>query len=640
MVGTGPVMVSSCVACTGHIPLISNKDRAIIDAAGKIFEQIDYDGEGSISKLDLIDAVQGNRMVDDFVLPGISSSKVMRDDTCFDAIDTLFGAMSNGRRRVRKHTFVRYFRKAASGGIIEDSEIREMFDGIESDSTGSFSRLALMEAVPRDCVLADILLPGEDCRDIMNNTHCFDALDEVFDEMARGGAQATFADFNTYIRMHQASAHHVRRRNKRVLIIGLGFGDSHPRLREKVRDAGYVVSWVSDLPEPMRGAPMEIYSKELTRIKTMIDEFQPHLIVCASKGGQYIEGLWQSGLWHGPTLMINAQPNLHELPKNIPIVVAHGSNNTCYRRSRESLEQLMYTGSANMCFLFYTANSGRSSSGQCSRIGDSHHMESLLVYDCLPRLMDAAMSQQCPEAHMLWSSQQRLAQERLNAERWLSYCPTKLRQHWESTGHKGMDNQKLYEVSPGSQEFDAVTTVFFSAPKETSAYIGAPGLWQRTKVTKVERIENGLLERGAADPYYESLRRSIEEQGIQFEDGVHTRWAFHGTDAVESIIMDPLMGFQPLTSGTRLGTLWGSGTYFARDARYVVESSFCSCKKMLLCLVMTGIPCLGDPDQHGVLPFRQKPHRYNSAVDSLANPEIFVVHHPGAAYPAYLISFS
>merc|ERR1711988_1735780 len=59
-----------------------------------------------------------------------------------------------------------------------------------------------------------------------------------------------------------------------------------------------------------------------------------------------------------------------------------------------------------------------------------------------------------------------------------------------------------------------------------------------------------------------------------------------------------------------------------------------------MCTVTIGIPCLGDPQHKGVLPFRQNPYRYNSCVDSLSNPEIFIVQHPSAAYPAYLITFT
>lgn len=98
-------------------------------------------------------------------------------------------------------------------------------------------------------------------------------------------------------------------------------------------------------------------------------------------------------------------------------------------------------------------------------------------------------------------------------------------------------------------------------------------------------------------------------------------------------------------SGTRGNALWGPGTYFARDAKYVYDGGFCSpsmdgSRQILLCLLMNGFVCLGDPEHKGVLPFRQGRHRYNASVDSLSNPEIFVTQSPGAAYPAYVITFS
>lgn len=39
-------------------------------------------------------------------------------------------------------------------------------------------------------------------------------------------------------------------------------------------------------------------------------------------------------------------------------------------------------------------------------------------------------------------------------------------------------------------------------------------------------------------------------------------------------------------------------------------------------------------------PYLRKPVRYSSSVDSLANPEIFVVTESAAAYPAYVITFT
>jgi len=40
-------------------------------------------------------------------------------------------------------------------------------------------------------------------------------------------------------------------------------------------------------------------------LKQAIDEFEPDLLICASKGGAYATGLWKAGLWDRPTLLIN-----------------------------------------------------------------------------------------------------------------------------------------------------------------------------------------------------------------------------------------------------------------------------------------------------------------------------------------------
>jgi hypothetical protein len=404
--------------------------------------------------------------------------------------------------------------------------------------------------------------------------------------------------------------------------------------------AGFQIQWV-EVPDPDQ--PGFVMSQYLPYVKQAVENYRPDLLVSASKGNGYVLQLWQQGVWKGPTLLINAPPNLTHLPKDANVVVAHGSNDEIWPRPRAELEQLVSTGSSNGCFLYYTGNSGAFSGG-FTRVGDKHNMASLLNYDCLPTLMDAAMSKVGPETHMITSWRMRLSPERNAAEQWLTHCPEQLRDFWASNDHLGMDDQKLFEVPRLSEEFKNVTTIFKSAPHEKASYVGTSDLeWGRTSILRVERVENGLLEQ-SENAYYESMRASIESQGIEFQPGVHTRWAFHGTDQIESIIEDPITGFQPLACGTRLGSLWGSGTYFARDARYVVDGNFCpprrdGTRQMLLCLLMTGVPCLGDSNHRGVLPLRQRPHHYNSSVDSLSNPEIFITQHPGAAYPAYLITF-
>jgi len=384
----------------------------------------------------------------------------------------------------------------------------------------------------------------------------------------------------------------------------------------------------------------------LPQVKAAIDEFEPDLVVAASKGGAYLSGLWQTGSWQGPSLMLNAHPTVRKLPGKTRIVLASGSNDEVYvGRSRTELEQIISTGSRNHCFLYYTANSGQLPSGHYGRMGDMHNMESLIMYDCLPRLIDAALSDEAPEMHMIRSWRERLSDERAEAEAWLGYSPDELRRFWASAGRRGKDQRKLFPVQFGSQEFQAVESMFKSAPKELPAY--CPDnyeAWEYRDILKIERVENGLQDDGSTRPYFDSLKRSISDQGLTFETGIHTRWAFHGTDAIDSIVNNPMTGFQPLASGTKGSALWGSGTYFARDAKYVAEGGFVrrgpdGSFRMLLCLIMTGMPCLGGPEQKGVLPVRQGTHRYNSTVDSLSNPEIFVLQYAGAACPSYLISF-
>jgi len=413
-----------------------------------------------------------------------------------------------------------------------------------------------------------------------------------------------------------------------------------------IEQAGFQVHWVSNIPNPEQpNFPVAPY---IGNIMAELDWFQPDIVACASKGGVYAVGMWQMGCWRGPTLLINAHPACKQLPQGVPVVLAHGANDEVYPTGRDELEALVATGSPNLCFLYYTANSGQLSPGMFTREGDRHNMESLLLRDCLPRLIDAALCPQGPEVHIVRTWRERLSEDRIAAERWLGYSPERLRRLWCSPSHMGREDQKAYEVSPESDEFEQVVAAFKAQPRETPAYLlYPPAEWERVQVVRVERIENGAQDEGSTRPYYNSVRRTFADQGIDFEPGIHTCWGFHGADseALDSIITNPVNGFQPLATGSRNSAVWGSGTYFARDAQYVAGSHFCGqpatdgSRQMLMCLLITGMPCLGDPEHRGVLPFRQRPHRYNSSVDSLSSPEVYIVQHPGAAIPAYLITF-
>jgi len=643
------------------LPRSPSRNSALSDEAElgsemlALCRKIDADGNGSISELELIDAVRKYPDVAAYVLPGHDPSSLMEDERAFDAIDDIFEAIAAGKQRIRYSDFVGHFRRMAAERSEKSKEMEGIYTMIDADGNGSVSKLELLDAVQRCPEVSRLILPFRPHEKDACDEDTFDMVKTVFDKVAGGKKRFDFADFEAHFRSARVGAdggvEHtpVDRRSRRVMIIGPGFGrQMNPRQGQLVDEAGYQTLWVWEgLPNPEQ--PSFDPRPYLARIKAAIDSFEPDVICSASKGGAYINGLWTHGLWDGPSLLINAHPSVLRLPEGVPVVLCQGSNDEVYPTARARLEELMATGSPNMCLLYYTANSGQLPSGHFSRMGDQHNMQSILSHDCLPRLIDAAMSLAGPELHLVRSWRQRLTEDRLAAERWLGYVPDLLRKRWASPSHRGCDEEKLFEVPRACEEFRQVSSVFRAQPREPPAYLlSPPATWERVQIVRIERIENGALHEGCTNPYLQSLRRSIEEQDMVFEPGVHTSWAFHGADAqaIDSIVNSPVAGFQPLASGTRGASLWGSGTYFARDAKYVADGGFCGqrapdgTRKMLMCLLMTGMPCLGDPLHKGVLPFRQKPHRYHCSVDCLSSPEVYITQHSGAAHAAYLITFA
>jgi len=617
-----------------------------------ICRRIDTDGNGSISELEMIRAVQQDPAVAECVLPGIDGSMLLSDESCFDEIDAVFNEIAGGKQRIRYSDFIAHFRRKKVERSVCKTELRVIFDILDMDRSGSVSKLELVEAVQNNQKVAEFVMPHVACSDAKGNEDAFDAVSSVFEAIAGGKRRFDYPDFERHYselvlsepRQHPA----VDRSAVRVFIIGPGFGlQLNPRQGASIVQAGFQVCWCHDVPNPEQASfPVHPY---LNQIRAQMEEFRPDVLVAASKGGAYVNGLWRVGFWRGPTLLINAHPTCMEVPPGVTLVLCHGSNDEVYPTRRADLEWLVASGSPNRCFFYHTADSGLLPSGQRSRIGDRHNMESLLQHDLLPRLLEATLCPAGPEQHVLRTWRDRMTEDRLEAEAWLGYSPERVQRHWASHRRRGLDSSKLFDVLQGSEEFLRVATVFHAAPREPPAYLLSPqAAWDRVHILRVQRIENGLQMDGSIKPFHASLRRSLEDQELDFEPGTHTLWAFHGADdsAIESIVSNPVAGFQPLASGTRGASLWGLGTYFAREAKYVADGGFCGrpardgSRRMLMCLLSTGMACLGDPQQKGVLPFRRSPHRYHCSVDSLSSPEIYIIQHAGAAQAAYLITFA
>jgi len=643
----------SCSSCAQQLDsAVSEKTMRELqeDELRAVYDHIDADGDGNISMLEFVGAVQRDQAVAQLVAPGVRCSRILSDEDEYDAASAAFNDLAGGKKRIDFESFASHLREDIaidrSDGL---DDAHALFDALDRNRNHTVSKLELLAAVRDNQQVAMFLLPGLNAQKVLDDENVFDTVAELFENIAGSKKRFDWHDFVVYYRTvlgsHLVRCVNVDRSATRVFVIEIGFGRRiMPVQTDLLEQAGYQIHWCQNLPNPEQfGFPVMAY---LPQIKAQIDEFRPHIIMSASKGGAYLSALWQANLWTGPSLMINAHPSAKELPKGVTVVVAQGSHDEVYLHNRTYVEQLLSTASPNRCLLYYTASSGQLATGHRTREGDTHNQASLCWYDCLPRLIDAAVSGECPEVSLIRSWRDRLAPERIQAECGLGYSEEQILRFWQSEGKRGRDKQKLFQVAHSSEEFAMIKEIFHSAPKEHTAYCGEnhPG-WLARRILRVDRVENGAQEDGCYKPYWESLRKSIADQGLTFEPGVHTCWAFHGTDAIDQIVHNPIAGFQPLASGTRGASLWGSGTYLARDAKYVGEGGFCkplgdSTYRMLMCLVAIGMPCLGDPHHHGVLPTRQGVHTYNSSVDFLNNPEIFIVQHPGAVIPAYVIHFS
>ena len=91
--------------------------------------------------------------------------------------------------------------------------------------------------------------------------------------------------------------------------------------------------------------------------------------------------------------------------------------------------------------------------------------------------------------------------------------------------------------------------------------------------------------------------------------------------------------------------MYGKGAYFARDASYSVNYSKAGSdgnRYMFLCSVLTGDYTLGGGNLTSS-PLKNDPSnaalRYDSVVDNVKNPSMFVVFSDTQAYPKYLIQF-
>ncbi|XP_070770712.1 poly(ADP-ribose) polymerase family member 14-related sequence 1 [Enoplosus armatus] len=176
-------------------------------------------------------------------------------------------------------------------------------------------------------------------------------------------------------------------------------------------------------------------------------------------------------------------------------------------------------------------------------------------------------------------------------------------------------------IKAGTAEHTKVLNLFKATCKQT--------------IIKIERIQNPVL--------WKSLqlkKRDMEQRNHHLNN---EKQLFHGT-CHDTVAYINEHGFNRSYAGKN-AACYGNGTYFAVNANYSASNTYSKPnqngeKCMYLCRVLTGDFTTGH--QNMIVPPAKGPvsvQKYDSVVDKIANPSMFVIFHDSHAYPEYLITF-
>jgi len=144
-----------------------------------------------------------------------------------------------------------------------------------------------------------------------------------------------------------------------------------------------------------------------------------------------------------------------------------------------------------------------------------------------------------------------------------------------------------------------------------------------------------------------SKRQQIELQNSRSGSSLTVeRQLFHGTRDEEAVRAIFRQNFDWRINGTANDVVYGKGTYFARDARF--SDKYCGGRQrqhrwMFLARVLIGQTTVGKRDY--VRPPPLNPAQpdgglYDSCVNSLDRPTIFVIFDSDQCYPEYVIAYN
>ncbi|XP_074514233.1 poly(ADP-ribose) polymerase family member 14-related sequence 1 [Sebastes fasciatus] len=198
---------------------------------------------------------------------------------------------------------------------------------------------------------------------------------------------------------------------------------------------------------------------------------------------------------------------------------------------------------------------------------------------------------------------------------------------------KDEDMPEHWDTMPANTSCQAVTITAGTA--EHTEVLNLFRVTCPQTIIKIERIQNPSLWKGL-----QIKKRDMEQRNKHQKN---ERRLFHGTahDTVDHINEH---GFNRSYAGKN-AACYGNGTYFAVNASYSAQNTYSRPnpngeKCMYLCRVLTGDFTAGT--QGMIMPPAKGPvsvQKYDSVVDNVAKPTMFIIFHDSQACPEYLITF-
>ncbi|XP_029992925.1 protein mono-ADP-ribosyltransferase PARP12 [Sphaeramia orbicularis] len=206
---------------------------------------------------------------------------------------------------------------------------------------------------------------------------------------------------------------------------------------------------------------------------------------------------------------------------------------------------------------------------------------------------------------------------KLNSSSSGSSTPENIPLHWDKNALPDF-GYKLVLLSTHSKEYSMIEMLF----KNTMP---------QSKINSIQRIQNPSLWKVFQ---WQKEQMKAKNGGKPVEE----KHLFHGTD--ESLI-EPICGqnFDWRMCGMH-GTAYGKGSYFARDASYSARYSTSkgNQKIMFVAVVLVGDYTKGS-SSYVRPPSKNSKAFYDSCVNSMADPSIFVIFEKYQIYPEYVINY-